>query len=84
MFAATSLYIGGKVEGQNIKLRDVINVAYATIHRNSLPLDLDNKYWSLRDSIIQTELLMMRLLKFDVNITHPHKVYEFEWMVDFE
>jgi hypothetical protein len=28
----------------------------------------------MRDAIVQAELLIMRMLKFEVTIVHPHKV----------
>ncbi len=68
------MYLAGKHENQHLKLRDVINVAYTTIHRNELPLDLNDKYWSYRDAIVQSELLIMRALKFQTEFTYPHKV----------
>ena len=38
------------------------------------PLDIGSTYWSLRESVVQCELLVMRLLKFEVVVDHPHKV----------
>lgn len=37
------------------------------------PLELNDEYWSIRDAIVQAELLITRMLKFDLNIVHPHK-----------
>lgn len=74
MIASTCLYLAGKIKDEQIKVRDIINVSRNTLHRNSLPLDLTEEYWSMRDAIVQGELLVMRMLKFEVTITHPHKV----------
>lgn len=40
------------------------------------PLDLGDEYWAMRDGIVQAELLITRMLKFDMNVEHPHKVSE--------
>lgn len=74
MIASTCLYLAGKIKDEQIKVRDIINVSRNTLHRNTLPLDLKEEYWSMRDAIVQGELLVMRMLKFEVTITHPHKV----------
>lgn len=51
-----------------------MNVSYSTLHRGSQPLELGDQYWSMRDAIVQAELLIMRMLKFQVTPVHPHKV----------
>ncbi|KAF4524293.1 hypothetical protein B566_EDAN005349 [Ephemera danica] len=73
LLAATALYLAGKVEDDPLKVRDVINVTHNTLHRGSPPLELGDEYWNMRDAIVQAELLMMRVLKFEVSCTHPHK-----------
>lgn len=37
-------------------------------------MDLGDEYWAMRDGIVQAELLITRMLKFDMNVEHPHKV----------
>lgn len=59
---------------ESYKLRDVINVAHQTLHRGSAPLDLKDEYWARRDAVVQAELLVMRVLKFQVKTPLPHKV----------
>lgn len=44
------------------------------MNRGSAPLELSDEYWAVRDGIVQAELLITRMLKFDLNIVHPHKV----------
>lgn len=56
-----------------LKIRDIINVTHNTLHRGSSPLEISDEYWNMRDAIVQAELLIMRVLKFEVSITHPHK-----------
>lgn len=41
---------------------------------SSEPLELDSRFWELRDSIVQCELLVLRVLRFQVSFQHPHKV----------
>ncbi|XP_049815810.1 cyclin-Q isoform X1 [Schistocerca nitens] len=73
LIAATTLYLAGKVKDDPLKIRDVINVTHNTLHRGSAPLELGDEYWNMRDAIVQAELLIMRMLKFEVTVTHPHK-----------
>lgn len=73
LIAASTLYLAGKVKDDPLKIRDVINVAHNTLHRGSGPLELGDEYWNMRDAIVQAELLIMRVLKFEVSIVHPHK-----------
>lgn len=40
----------------------------------SAPLECDKKFWDLRDSVVQCELLILRQLNFYVSFEHPHKV----------
>lgn len=74
MIGATCLYLAGKVKDNNMKIRDIMNVSYSTLHRGSAPLELGDQYWAMRDAIVQAELLIMRMLKFQVVPEHPHKV----------
>lgn len=60
-----------------------MNVAVSTLHRASQPLELGDQYWSIRDAIVQAELLIMRMLKFQVTPVHPHKVGVFYFYLPF-
>ncbi|EDW10410.1 cyclin-Q [Drosophila mojavensis] len=74
LIAASSLYLAGKIKDDDtVKIRDVINVAYCTLNRDSAPLDLNDEYWAMRDAIVQAELLITRTLSFDLNIELAHK-----------
>lgn len=72
--SATCLYLAGKVEEEHLRLRDIINVYYNTLNPGRPPLDLTESYWTLRDSIVKCELILLRFLKFQVANPHPHKV----------
>lgn len=66
--------MAGKIkEDESVKIRDVINVAYCTLNRGNDPVDLNDEYWSMRDAIVQAELLITRTLCFDLNIDLAHK-----------
>ncbi|XP_074978436.1 cyclin-Q isoform X1 [Caretta caretta] len=73
LVAMAALYLAGKVEEQHLRTRDIINVSHRYLHPKSDPLELDSHFWELRDSIVQCELLMLRVLGFRVSFRHPHK-----------
>lgn len=73
LVAATSLYLAGKVEEEHLRARDIINVFYSMLNPQKESLELGEEYWSLRDSIVQCELLLLRVLKFHVHNDHPHR-----------
>ena len=71
--AATAIYLATKVEEQHVRLRDIVNVCHRTKHPDKPYLELDSEFWKLRDTIASAELLMMRVLQFQVTYIHPHK-----------
>nr|XP_002130166.1 cyclin-Q [Ciona intestinalis] len=71
--AATAICLATKVEEQHTRLRDIVNVCHRTCHPDLKPLELDSEFWNLRDTIASCELLMLRVLKFNVTCIHPHK-----------
>ncbi|XP_037678316.1 cyclin-Q isoform X2 [Choloepus didactylus] len=73
LVAMSSMYLAGKVEEQHLRTRDIINVSNRYFHPSSEPLQLGSRFWELRDSIVQCELLMLRVLRFQVSFQHPHK-----------
>lgn len=73
LIAGTCIYLAGKVEDDHLKLRDVINIVHSTLHRSLEPLSLGDEYWNIRDAIVQTELLVLRMVAWQVKIDHPHK-----------
>uniref|UniRef100_T1JK71 Cyclin-Q n=1 Tax=Strigamia maritima TaxID=126957 RepID=T1JK71_STRMM len=73
MIAATCVYLAGKVEEDHFSIKDVINVAYKTLHKESGPLEPGEKYHNLRKSIVHLELLILRVLKFKVSFVDPRK-----------
>lgn len=71
--AATCVYLAGKVEEEHLRLRDVINVFYSSVHVASEPLELSDAYFKLRDTLVRCELLLLRVLEFNVVNDHPHR-----------
>ncbi|KAL3852524.1 hypothetical protein ACJMK2_016152 [Sinanodonta woodiana] len=73
LIGTTCLYLAAKVEEQLISLRDVVNVAYRTLHRNKPALEIGDTYYLLRDSVARCELYILRALQFKVIFNLPHK-----------
>lgn len=73
MIGTTVLYIASKSEESPRKLRDVINVCHRSLHQNTF-LDVGTEYWELRDSLVNCELFVLRVLAFKVALDNPHKV----------
>lgn len=72
--ASATLYLASKVQDETVRLRDLINVCYHTLHRDAAPLRLADDYWNFRDSIVHAEMLTIRYLQFDITFDHPHNV----------
>uniref|UniRef100_UPI00398F3FD4 cyclin-Q-like n=1 Tax=Pristiophorus japonicus TaxID=55135 RepID=UPI00398F3FD4 len=73
LVAMAAIYLAGKVEEQHLRARDIINVCHRYLNPHTEPLELDPRFWELRDSVVQCELLMLRVLNFQVSFQHPHK-----------
>ncbi|XP_077984189.1 cyclin-Q-like [Glandiceps talaboti] len=73
LVASSAIYLAAKVCEQQIRLRDIINVCYGTLHKDKPALEVDSKYWELRESVVTCELLMLRVLKFQIAFELPHK-----------
>lgn len=72
LIGSTCIYLASKVVDDDIKIRDIINVGISCVRRGDAPLSLD-PYFSMRDSLIQAELLLMRVLGFKLKVDLPHK-----------
>ena len=72
LIGSTCIYLASKVEDDDIKIRDIINVGISCVRRGEPPLALD-PYFSMRDSLTQAELLLMRVLGFKMKVDLPHK-----------
>ncbi|XP_074713729.1 cyclin-Q isoform X3 [Strix uralensis] len=74
LVAAAALFLAGKAQGTPLRARDVLNVAHRCLHPGQPPPGLDGGFWALRDSLVQCELLLLRVLRFRLPVAHPHKV----------
>lgn len=72
LIGSTCIYLASKVEDDDIRVRDIINVGISCVRRGEPPLSLD-PYFSMHDSLIQAELLLMRVLGFRMKVDLPHK-----------
>lgn len=72
LIGCTCLYLASKVEDDDIKIRDIINVGVNCVRPDDPPLSLD-PYFTLRDSLIQAELLLMRVLGYKMKVDLPHR-----------
>ncbi|MBN3296877.1 CCNQ protein, partial [Amia calva] len=83
LVAMSAIYLAGKVEEQHLRTRDIINVCHRYLNPQSEPLELDSRFWDLRDSVVQCELLILRVLNFQVSFQHPHK-YLLHYLVSLQ
>lgn len=78
LVASTCLFVAGKLDDDPLVLRDIINVFNRLLYKNSEPVSYD-RYQLLRQSISRCELLILRMVKFQVNSETPHK-YLFHYL----
>ncbi|KAL0820300.1 hypothetical protein ABMA28_006210 [Loxostege sticticalis] len=67
------LCAAGKSRDEAVRLRDAVNVAHNSINRGAGPLELGEEYWSWRGAVAQAELLVLRLLGFNLDAPSPHR-----------
>ncbi|CAG5125428.1 unnamed protein product [Candidula unifasciata] len=73
LIGAACLSLACKTEEESVRLRDIVNVCYRTLHKNKTQLEIGDTYWSLRESVARCELYLLRALEFKVQFDHPHK-----------
>lgn len=74
LIASATCYLATKVKDEPVSIRDIVSVVHCTLNRTIEPPEKDKEFWLIRDGIVQAELLITRMLKFDMtNPTHPHK-----------
>ncbi|CAF3984542.1 unnamed protein product, partial [Rotaria magnacalcarata] len=71
--AATALSLASKYEEEQIKIRDLINVTYRTLHPNQPYLRISQEYYRLRNTLVDCELFLIRILGFHFQFNHPNK-----------
>jgi len=72
LIVATCIYLAGKAAEEHVKIRDILNVTQRTLHPNSPPLEVGEKYWQYREAIVRCELFMIRMLGFNLRASLPH------------
>jgi hypothetical protein len=81
---AACLVLGCKMEETSRRLRDFINVAVmldfsleptadSTVTIQSQPPDLNSDYWKAKEDLVAAEQAVLRVLAFEVTISHPHR-----------
>jgi len=71
LIATCCLFLASKLEETPKKLRDIINTTYCMLREKALRIGPE--YWSMHDSIIVQEQVIMRVLAFETAFDHPHK-----------
>ncbi|XP_069739218.1 cyclin-Q isoform X2 [Phaenicophaeus curvirostris] len=74
LMAAAAIFLAAKAQGTPLRARDVLNVTHRLLHPGQPPPGPEGGFWGLRDSLVQCELLLLRVLRFRVPVAHPHKV----------
>ncbi|KAH6586948.1 hypothetical protein BASA61_006415 [Batrachochytrium salamandrivorans] len=77
LLAATCLHLACKQTETHRKLRDIVNVSYwvstkRSSHGQPQELALDNTYWTIKDSLTQAEMVLLRILAFKVTVNLPY------------
>ncbi|XP_068280770.1 cyclin-Q [Nyctibius grandis] len=73
LVAAAALLLAGKAQGTPVRPRDLLNVAIRCLQPGQPPPGLDGGFRALRQSLVQCELLLLRLLRFRLPLAHPHQ-----------
>lgn len=65
--ATGSIFLASKVNEDPIRLKDLINVSQITLNRTEALNEMANTSWvlSIRDTIVQCEMFIMRVLNFN-------------------
>eukprot|EP00842_Homolaphlyctis_polyrhiza_P005338 jgi/Hompol1/5805/HPOL_004743-RA len=58
------------------KVRDIVNVVYHLVHKDgeaglAPKLTINSTFWRLKESVISAELILLRILAFDVHVALP-------------
>ncbi|VDK51761.1 unnamed protein product [Anisakis simplex] len=73
--ACACFLLAAKIEeDQRVRIRDVINVSYSVLHGDKPMLQVDEEMWAIREGIARMEYVVLRLLRFRLNVENPHKV----------
>ncbi|KAJ1507950.1 Cyclin- protein fam58a [Coelomomyces lativittatus] len=68
LFATCCVYLATKTTDSNRKIRDVLNCAHRALFPDQAQLRPDLVFARLRDSLLATELALLRILKFELEM----------------
>ncbi|KAI7877494.1 hypothetical protein K492DRAFT_171647 [Lichtheimia hyalospora FSU 10163] len=71
LLATTCLHLACKATDVPRKVRDLVNVGYRYYHPKENVLQVDETYFRMRSSLVTGELLLVRALSFDLEVTLP-------------
>ncbi|CEP00438.1 Cyclin-like domain-containing protein [Plasmodiophora brassicae] len=70
--AQTCLFVAGKSQETPRRLRDVINTVYRYRNPDLPPLEVADPFWQMKEHLIESERLVLRVIAFDVDVVPPH------------
>lgn len=70
----TVVYLAAKMGEAPQDLRNVVNTCYRALHQDKPPLLVGDLYRELRESVVNCELIVLRILHFEVAARTPHSV----------
>eukprot|EP00118_Oscarella_pearsei_P016947 m.165955 g.165955 ORF g.165955 m.165955 type:complete len:227 (+) comp38904_c0_seq3:182-862(+) len=73
LVATSCLYLASKIAESPRKVRDIVNVSHRCLHGDDPLLDVGERYWKLRDSLVTCEFVVLRALRFQVEVDCPHQ-----------
>ncbi|KAI9009226.1 cyclin-like protein [Hyaloraphidium curvatum] len=73
LVATAALDLACKTAETVRKIRDVINVGWFVLHPEDPYLPISDQYHALRDSLVNAELIMLRVLRFELQVDLPHR-----------
>ncbi|KNE60917.1 hypothetical protein AMAG_06679 [Allomyces macrogynus ATCC 38327] len=68
LFATACVYLATKTTDCNRKIRDVLNCAHSALRPDEPPMRIDTAHWKFRESLLAAELVLLRILKFELNV----------------
>ncbi|KAK9723065.1 hypothetical protein K7432_002174 [Basidiobolus ranarum] len=72
LLVTTCINLACKTTEVSRKVRDIINVGYRLLHPTESPLRIGEAYWKMKDSLLSSELIVLRILRFEVDVELPY------------
>eukprot|EP01083_Nonionella_stella_P277883 944857_1 len=73
LIARTCLFAAAKNEETPRKMRDVINTTYVVQYPDRPPIAIGSEYWKMKDALSRSEMVLLRSLKFELDVTLPQQ-----------